>query len=167
VIAGSAYAFRPTASDADADTLAFSISGKPTWAAFSISDGSLTGTPSLAQAGSYPSVVISVSDGEVSKSLAAFGITVSAPASSGTATLSWTAPTTNTDGSSLNDLGGYRIYHGTSASAMNDVRIVASPATTNYQFTSLAAGTHYFAITAYTTAGIESSQSAVGSKAIP
>jgi hypothetical protein len=167
VIAGNAYAFRPTASDADADMLSFSVSGKPAWAAFSISDGSLTGAPSLAQAGSYPSVVITVSDGKVSKSLAAFGITVSSPASSGSATLSWTAPTLNTDGSSLTDLGGYRIYHGTSASAMNDVRIVATPATTTYQFTSLAAGTHYFSITAYNTAGIESSQSAVGSKGIP
>ena len=33
----------------------------------------------------------------------------------GSMTLSWTAPTENTDGSQLNDLAGYKLYYGTSA----------------------------------------------------
>ncbi len=78
----------------------------------------LPDTPSTAQAGSYTNIVISVSDGTVTQSLPAFTITVSQTAPTGTARLSWTAPTQNTDGSTVTDLAGYRIYHGTSASAL-------------------------------------------------
>ena len=166
VEAGRPYSFQPSASDADGNTLSFSVSGKPSWATFSVSNGSLTGTPTTAQAGSYSGIVISVNDGTVSKSMAAFAITVTAPATSGSATLSWTAPTLNTDGSLLTNLGGYRIYHGTSASSLNDVRTVAVNSN-SYEFTSLPAGTHYFAISAYNTDGAESARSSVGSKAIP
>jgi hypothetical protein len=35
--------------------------------------------------------------------------------SNGRATLSWTAPTENTDGTTLANLAGYRIRYGTSA----------------------------------------------------
>jgi hypothetical protein len=166
-VAGNAYSFTPTANDADGDTLAFSITGKPSWATFSTATGKLSGTPATSDAGSYLNIVISVSDGKASKSLGAFAITVTQPTPSGTANLSWTAPTQNTDGSALTDLAGYRVYHGTSASALNDIYQVANPATTTYSFTQLASGTHYFAVAAYNSAGVESAMSAVGSKAIP
>jgi hypothetical protein len=39
VRAGSAFAFTPTASDADGDTLTFSISGAPAWASFNAQTG--------------------------------------------------------------------------------------------------------------------------------
>lgn len=45
VIVGNAYSFTPSASDADSDTLAFSISGKPAWATFNTSTGRLSGRP--------------------------------------------------------------------------------------------------------------------------
>jgi hypothetical protein len=163
VQAGNAYSFTPTASDADGDSLAFSISNKPSWASFATASGALTGTPSAQQAGFYPSIVISVSDGKASKSLPSFGIRVT-QVGAGSASLSWTVPTRNTDGSNAN-LGGYKIYHGTSASALNDVVTVAGNATT-YQFGSLSTGTHYFAISAYSTTGEESIKSAVVSQAI-
>lgn len=83
IVAGSAYAFHPSASDQDGDLLAFSISGKPAWAAFGVSNGSLSGTPTAIQVGSYRNIVISVNDGKVLKSLSAFAITVSALAASG------------------------------------------------------------------------------------
>src|SRR5437899_991434 len=38
------------------------------------------------------------------------------PGSAGVLDTSWTAPTTNTDGSALTDLAAYRVYYGTSAS---------------------------------------------------
>src|ERR1700681_4629171 len=37
----------------------------------------------------------------------------------GMATVSWQAPTTNTDGAALTDLSGYRIYYGISATDMS------------------------------------------------
>src|SRR5580765_3861577 len=40
---------------------------------------------------------------------------VTAPAYAGVLDATWTAPTTNTDGSALSDLGSYRVYYSTSA----------------------------------------------------
>jgi hypothetical protein len=84
----------------------------------------------------------------------------------GAATLSWTSPTQNTDGSAVSNLAGYRIYHGTSANALNDMIQVSNPGITLYVVDSLPAGAHYFAITAYNTSGAESDRSAVASKTI-
>ncbi len=75
--ANVAYAFTPTASDADTGTtLTFSASNVPAWASFSSSTGTLSGTPAETDVGSSGSIVISVSDGEASASLPAFSITV-------------------------------------------------------------------------------------------
>jgi Putative Ig domain len=167
VVAGNAYRFTPTASDADGNTLAFTISSRPAWATFSTATGALTGTPTTAQVGSYTNIVISVSDGTVSRALPAFAITVTAATATGTAALSWAAPTQNTDGSALTDLAGYRIYHGTSATALNDVVQLSGAGITSYSYTQLASGTHYFAVSAYSGSGVESALSATGSKAIP
>jgi hypothetical protein len=166
VVAGSAYSFTPTASDADGDMLAFSISGKPAWAAFNTATGKLSGTPASGQTGSYMNIVISVSDGTASAALPAFAITVSPAPNSGTATLSWSAPTQNTDGSALIDLAGFRVYHGTSPDALDEMTQLPGASTSTYIFNQLASGTHYFAVAAYTSSGTESALSTVGSKTI-
>lgn len=166
VLAGSAYAFTPVASDANGDTLSFSISGKPAWALFNTATGTLSGTPLAADVASYGPVVISVSDGMASTSLAPFTISVTAVAS-GTATLSWSPPTQNTDGSPLSDLAGYYIYYGSSAATLSNRLVVSNAGLTAYTLTSLASGTYYFAVSAYTTTGTESAQSNVGSKSVP
>ncbi len=79
VTAGKSYSFTPTASDADGDALTFSITGKPAWASFSSSSGRLSGSPGSSRIGSYPNIVIRVSDGEASASLPAFSINVVGP----------------------------------------------------------------------------------------
>jgi Putative Ig domain len=79
VIAGSAYTFTPTASDADGDTLTFAVSNLPDWANFDPTSGTLSGTPPPASIGSYPNIAISVSDGQATTSLAPFAIAVLAP----------------------------------------------------------------------------------------
>ncbi|HEY0684289.1 MAG TPA: putative Ig domain-containing protein [Steroidobacter sp.] len=163
--AGSAYSFRPTASDADGNTLTFSIANRPSWATFNTSTGQLSGTPTAAQAGTYSNIIISVSDGRATASLAAFSISV-VDASSDGAVLSWTAPTSNTDGSTLSNLAGYRIAYGTSASAMTSTIQVANPSVTNYTISNLAPGTYYFAVRAYTSNGTESAISNVYSKVV-
>jgi hypothetical protein len=77
VLGRSAYSFVPTVSEVDVgDVLVFSISNKPSWASFNTTTGALTGTPQNNQAGSYPNIVISVSDGQLSTSLPAFTIAV-------------------------------------------------------------------------------------------
>ena len=125
------------------------------------------GTPGTADVGTDSNIVISVSDGYTSASLAPFSINVSQPATLGTATITWTAPVTNTDGSALTDLAGYHVHYGTSPSALSTVVDVGSPGTTTYTVGNLSSGTWYFAVTAYTTSGLESALSKTGSKSIP
>lgn len=163
--AGSAYAFRPTAADADGDTLTFAIANRPAWATFNAATGQLSGTPSSASTGTYANVVISVSDGKVSAALAPFAITV-ADASSGAASLTWLPPTENTDGSSLTNLAGYRIVYGASATQLTQSIQVTNVGMSSYVVEDLAPGTYYFAVRAYTSAGAESADSNVVAKIV-
>jgi hypothetical protein len=144
---------------------AFSISNKPGWASFSTADGTLSGTPAATDLGDFNAIVISVADGAQTASLASFKISVAA-GNSGSATLSWTPPTQNTDDTTITNLGGYNIYYGSDATAMNNKIQVTNPGLTSYTITGLGAGTHYFGITAYTTNGVESDLSGVGSASI-
>jgi hypothetical protein len=164
--AGSAYAFTPSAHDDDGDNLTFSISNKPGWAAFSTSTGRLSGTPSSAQTGTYSNIVIKVSDGKASASLAAFSIVVSSTGSDGSATLSWTPPTQNSNGSTLTNLAGYRIYYGTSAGDMSRTIQIPNPGTARYVVDNLGAATWYFSVRAYNSAGSESVASNTATKTV-
>jgi hypothetical protein len=83
----------------------------------------------------------------------------------GTATLDWTAPTTNSDGSALTDLAGYKVYYGTASGSHPQSIDVGNVAT--YEVTNLPNGfTYYFVVTAYNQSGVESDPSNEGSKAI-
>ncbi|QSX41115.1 Ig-like domain-containing protein [Shewanella cyperi] len=72
----AAYSFIPTAADPENDNLSFSIQNKPAWGSFDTNTGALTGTPGYADVGNFSDIVISVSDGKLSASLAAFNISV-------------------------------------------------------------------------------------------
>jgi hypothetical protein len=162
---GAAYLFKPTATDADAGTtLSFSIANKPSWATFSTTTGQLSGSP--AAAATHSNIVITVSDGTVSASLAAFSITVSASTASGSAQLNWQAPTENTDGTTLNNLAGFRIVYGTSSQTLTQTVELTNPGLTTYTVNELGAGTWYFAVKAYTADGAESALSNIASKTI-
>ncbi len=130
--AGSAYSFKPTASDANNDPLTYSIASMPSWATFSTSTGLLSGTPSATNAGVYSNIVIAVSDGKATTSLPAFSLTVKPVVVTGSAMISWTPPTTNTDGTALTNLAGYRIAYGTSATSLTSVANVPTAGVTSY-----------------------------------
>ncbi|HEY6823390.1 MAG TPA: putative Ig domain-containing protein [Steroidobacteraceae bacterium] len=167
---GSPYAFEPSAHDPYGAPLAFSINNKPAWANFSIATGSLYGAPTSAQAGTYANIEITVSNGKVSAALPPFSITVKNGATSTTtasATLSWTPPTENADGTALTDLAGVHIYYGNSAADLSQVVQVSGTDESSYTIKNLAAGTWYFAASAYTTTGAQSALSSVVSKSIP
>jgi hypothetical protein len=83
-----------------------------------------------------------------------------------TATLSWEAPTANTNGSALTNLAGYKIYYGGSPSKMTDSVQIKSVGVQTYVIDNLSAGTWYFAIMAVTSAGTESALSNVVSLTI-
>ncbi len=78
VSAGERYSFKPLASSTAGRTVSYSVRNKPAWAAFSIATGLLSGTPSGAQAGTYPGIVISATDGKASAALPAFSVAVNA-----------------------------------------------------------------------------------------
>jgi Calx-beta domain len=93
-------------------------------------------------------------------STAASNSSSSGSSSSGTttdsATLQWTAPTDNTDGSALTNLVGYNIYYGTSSSAMTNKIAINTVGITNYVIQNLQSGNWYFAMTAVNSSGVES-----------
>jgi hypothetical protein len=169
VAAGNLYSFTPSASDSDGGALTFSIANAPAWATFNTRTGQLSGVPKASDVGTTSGIVITVADGTATAALAAFSITVSATATPGmgTATLSWVAPTQNSDGSALTDLAGYNIYYGTDSSALTQTIQVANGAAVSYVVSGLASGTTwYFAVTSYTSSGQESAPSAISSKKI-
>lgn len=84
----------------------------------------------------------------------------------GTTTVRWTAPTKNTDGSTLGNLQSFKVVYGTSSSALNQTKVVSDPKATSTTIGSLGAGTWYFAVRAVTSAGTESANSNVASKTI-
>lgn len=157
---GQAYSFVPKASSAN---VSFSIQNKPAWATFSISTGQLSGTPTTANIGTYSNVVITASNGATSAALPSFTITVT---TGGTVTLGWQAPTSNTNGTALTDLAGYIINYGQSATSLTQSVNIGTASTTSYTVGDLSAGTWYFALTAYTTDGLQSSLSSVVSMTV-
>jgi len=82
------------------------------------------------------------------------------------ATLSWTAPTENTDGSALTDLAGFVILHGQSSTKLDQSVRIDNPSVSTYVLEDLPAGMHYFAVRAFTKSGAESEPSAMVSKQI-
>ena len=152
---GGFYDFLPTASDPDGDPLSFGISRKPVWAQFSPANGRLTGTPTDADVGIYTDIGIRASDGEDTAYLSGFSIDV-AQAVNGQASLSWTPPITNTDGSTLTDLDAYNIYFGTEEHQYPFELRVDNPGVASYIVDRLCPNTYYFAVTAINAQGVES-----------
>lgn len=173
---GVVYRFKPTASDPDGNALTFSVANRPRWATFNTSTGELVGTPTADDVAFHASIVIGVSDGKASAALPEFSIAVRAastteptpppPAGTGAATLSWTPPTQNVDGSVLSNLAGYRISYGKSATELTQTVQVPSATARMHELVNLPVGTWFFTIRAYSTDGTESAQSNVVSKSI-
>lgn len=166
IMAGERYAFTPTASDADGDVLSFSISGAPSWANFDSATGALTGTPADADVGTSPGIMISVTDGSDSASLPPFDLEVlSRPA--GAAVVSWDIPTSNADGTALEDLAGFAVHYGQTSARYSEVATIDDPTASSAAIGGLVSGQWYFAVTAFDTSGNHSELSDEVSKAVP
>lgn len=79
--------------------------------------------------------------------------------------LHWDPPTENVDESPLADLAGYRVYEGSEPGHYDWVSDVGS--STMAKLESLPAGTYYFSVTAYDSAGNESDFSNEISTSLP
>lgn len=164
VVAGNAYVFQPTV-QTTGGTATLSATGLPSWAIINSSTGEISGTPTSGDVGTTSNIAIVAVDGSATASLPAFTIDVTAPAA-GSASLSWTAPTQNTDGTPVTDLAGYHIYFGTSVAALNSLIDVPGAAATEYEISNLSSGTYYFIVVAYNSLGFESPASNQASKTI-
>jgi hypothetical protein len=165
VTVGSAYSFVPTANDADGDALTFSITNQPGWANFDQATGQLSGTPGGADVNVYNDIRITVSDGTDTSSLQ-FSITVNAIVL-GSATLSWTPPTENEDGSNLGaELAGFKIYWGTVPGNYPNSVTINNASVSTYIVDNLTPGTYEFVATSFNTAGVESVYSSPATKTI-
>ena len=81
-------------------------------------------------------------------------------------TLSWAAPTENTDGSALTNLAGFDIYYGSSAASLTQKISIASVGLLTYVVPNLNSGTWYFEVVAVNAAGVQSGPSSVVSVTI-
>jgi ABC-type transporter MlaC component len=85
-------------------------------------------------------------------------------AQAASASLAWSAPTTNTDGTAVSNLAGYNLYVGNASRSYQQKINVGN--STGYNVANLSDGaTYYFAVTAYNSTGVESAYSAEASKA--
>jgi hypothetical protein len=92
-----------------------------------------------------------------------FTYTLNCANTTGTETLTWTPPASNTDGSAISPtppgaLAGYKIYVGRTESAVQSATpiLVNDPAVQSYTLQNLPVGLTYYAIRAFNTEGIES-----------
>ena len=74
----------------------------------------------------------------------------------GSATLSWTPPTLNTDGSPLTDLASYKVYYGTESGNYHTSIQINNNGMTVYVVEHLPSNTYYFVMTAINSSGEES-----------
>ena len=114
-----------------------------------------SGSNGLATAGAAGTTTITATSGNISATA-----TLSVTAVTNTITLTWDAPLTRDDGSTLNpltDLTGYKVHYGTASQSYTQTVSVVNPGTMTVTTTlSLAPGTYYIVVTAIDALGQES-----------
>jgi hypothetical protein len=162
---GTAWRFQPEAQNGNGMGLTWSVTNRPSWTSFDAATGALEGTPTEADVGTIEGVVISVSDGTDTAALPEFSIEVLARhGATGSAELSWTAPTERTDGQPIGELAGYRVLYGTAPGQYDQSVEINNPSVTQFLIEQLAPGEWYFAVTAITADELESEPSTEVSK---
>ena len=181
---GATFDYQPVAQDPELDALRFTAINLPAWASFDSNNGRISGTPGPDDAGLYESISITVADAKHLVVTAPFSIVVSPAVNSaatvdpeitvdsapelgtGIASLQWEMPPSKVSGEPLDDLAGYRILYGHSSSDLDHSVMIADPAITSYQFTTLTSGTWYFAVVAVSSNGLEGPPTTFASKSI-
>lgn len=138
-------------------TPSVSWSTSPAGATSCVASGAWTGTKATSGTQTLPAITAT----------SQYKLDCTWPGAAGTANVSWTPPTTNSDGSPLTDLTGYRIVYGTTQGNPNARIDVAGAATTSATVPNLTNGsTYYFYVRSVNAAGTESVNSNVASRTI-
>ena len=159
LFAGEAYA-APTVTLTAAPTSGISpVDVVLTW--------SSTGATSCTASGGWTGTKATSGTQTITGVTASATYTLTCSEGSGSADLSWTAPTKNTDGSALTNLAGYKVRAATSAAGLaTATAVTVGPAVTAYTWPNLAAGTWFFDVRASNSAGIDSAPTPAVSTAI-
>jgi hypothetical protein len=155
ISANTDYSFTPIAADEENETLTFSITNKPSWAEFDTTSGKLYGTPVEIQ--TYTDIRIAVSDGANTSTLLPFDINIIQ--SSYQVTIQWGKPTENEDGSSLDNIAGYKVLYGAISGIYDNSRYIDDAEESTAIIDNLEAGEYYFSMITVTPTGVESSPS--------
>lgn len=154
--------------DTETSDLNFRVVSSPDHGVLSGAAPNLTYTPDSSYTGEDSFAYVS-NDGELDSLPATVSISIVAiEVTNNTATLNWTAPTARTDNSSLSlsELGGYKIYSGSSENNLTLLATISDNSITEYTVTNLENGVHYFAVSAFDVDEMESDLSDVGNKTI-
>jgi len=169
VTVGDPYYYAPTVSQGSGP-VSFSILGQPPWTSFDSQTGALAGTPTAADVGLSGEITITASNSVNTVSIGPFTIEVdpaaSTAAATGSATLTWSPPDQNVDGSPLTNLAGYLVHYGTSETSLTQIIDLSDAGATTYVVSNLAPGTYYFAVSAYNSLGLEGAWSNIASKTL-
>jgi len=147
VAAPGTYSFTPTVStSANSSRLRFAISGKPDWAQFNYSDGTLSGAVGTANIGTYRNIKISVSSWRKTTSLATFAINVVAASTSTTSP----PPPAPTAGTLLLSSSSYTVVQNAGQMTVQVNRTTSSSGAVSASFATVngtaVAGTDYTAV---------------------
>lgn len=167
VFTGEHYLFSADATVLLELPVRFSVENAPPWALFDPVWGRLIGTPKDGDTGTYDNILISATNGLERVTLPAFSIRVRSAQAPGFLSLSWEPPLTNTDGSELTNLAGYRVYAGRTPADLQLLISFNNIGLTRYPLQSLEPGTHYFAMSAINEDGVESALSPLVSGVVP
>lgn len=154
------FTITPTSGNAPLTaTLTWNVTGG-TAATTCTATGGWTGTKPLSGTHTTPALL---NDASYTLSCTTPAVPGTAPGT-GSVTLSWTAPTENTDGTPLTTLAGYNISYGQAATALNQTINISNATARSYVVSGLSGGTWYFTVRAFTTTGAESANSNIASK---
>lgn len=165
---GDPYSYAPTLEQGSVP-VSFSIQGQPAWTSFDYQTGALAGTPTAADVGLSGEITITAYNSVNTVSVGPFAIEVvpaGSPGPSGSATLAWSPPTANIDGSPLTNLAGYYVHYGTSEASLTEIIELTDASATTYVVSNLPPGRYYFAVSAYNSFGWEGAWSNIGSKTL-
>jgi Fibronectin type III domain len=169
VTVGDPYYYAPTVSQGS-DPISFSIQGQPAWTSFDSQTGALAGTPTAGDVGLSGGITITAVNSVNTVAVGPFSIGVDSTANpgpaTGSATLNWSPPTENTDGTPLTNLAGYYVHYGTSDASLAWTIDVADASAATYVVRGLTPGTYYFAVSAYNSLGLEGAWSNLASKTL-